>query len=145
MTGTQDFKMKKETFKAGLRRRYLAVFDEVKAKTGMTEKDLCQATGIHASYIHQIRSGKRSPTLEQVMSICDKYNYDLLYVLRGDDKVHVKRPADNVTLEQVYKELQELREIQDSQFEKMLEALIILKNKFNPIDPKEWINKIGNS
>jgi len=137
--------LKKETFKAGLRRRYLAVFDEVKEKTGMTEKDLCQATGIHASYIHQIRSGKRSPTLEHVMSICDKYNYDLLYVLRGDDKKHVKRPADNVTLEQIYKELQELREIQDTQFEKMLDALIVLKNKFNPIDPKEWIKKIGKS
>lgn len=136
---------KTEPYKVGLRRRYLAVFDEVKQKLRVDEKTLCSQIGMRTVAVSQMRSGQRGPTVEQVIKICDKFNYDLLYVLRGDDKVSVKRPADGITLDQVYKELQELRELQDKQFQAMLEALIVLKNKNNPIDPKEWIKKIGKS
>lgn len=136
---------KTETYKEGLRRRYLAVFDEVRDKQGVDDKTLCQALKVPASVISGMRSGRRGPTIEQIVKICDKYDYDLAYVIRGDDKLSVKRPATGVTLEQLYKELQDLRETQDNQFRTMLEALIILKNKSNPIDPKEWIKKVGKS
>lgn len=136
---------KQETFKQGLCRRYLAVFDEVRDKQGVDDKTLCLAIKVPQSVISAMRAGKRGPTTEQVVAICDKYGYDLAYVIRGDDKVNVKRPATGATLENIYKELQELRETQDDQFRKMLEGLIILKNKSNPIDPKEWIKKVGKS
>lgn len=114
-------------------------------KQRIDDKTLCQALKVPQSVISAMRAGRRGPTIEQIVKICDKYEYDLAYVIRGDDKLSVKRPATGITIEQVYKEMQDLRETQDNQFRAMLDALIVLKNKANPIDPKDWIKKIGKS
>jgi transcriptional regulator with XRE-family HTH domain len=103
--------MIKEDYKVGLRRRYLAVFDEVVAKQGVTDKDIADKIGISNSHISQMRSGNRYPTTEQVLILCDTYGYDLAYVIRGRDKAAIKRPADGATLDDIYKELQELKQV----------------------------------
>lgn len=101
---------KAETFKAALRRRYLIAFDEIKAKHNLDDKSLATALKMPQSWISQMRSGKRGPTLEQLVALCDKYNYDLVYLIKGDSKKGSKRPADGVTLEQIYREMQEIKE-----------------------------------
>lgn len=103
--------MAKEEYKVGLRRRYLAVFDEVVNKKGITDKELCATIEISASHISQMRAGNRYPTTEQVLILCDTYGYDLAYVIRGKDKMANKRPADGATMDDVYKEVQELKQI----------------------------------
>lgn len=101
----------KEDYKIGLRRRYLAVFDEVVEKKGITDKELCATIDMSASHISQMRGGHRYPTTEQVLTLCDAYGYDLAYVIRGNNKVAKKRPADGATLEDVYNEVKEVKEL----------------------------------
>ncbi|ACU61338.1 hypothetical protein Cpin_3876 [Chitinophaga pinensis DSM 2588] len=100
----------KEDFKIGLRRRYLAVFDEVVRDKGVTDKEICRVIGIAATQVSQMRSGNRFPTTEQVMDLCDAFGYDLAFIIRGKDKKADRLPADGVTLEDVYKELQEVKQ-----------------------------------
>jgi len=103
--------MVKEAYKIGLRRRYLAVFDEIVEKKGITDKELCATIDMSASHISQMRSSNRYPTTEQVLTLCDTYGYDLAYVIRGKDKLANKRPADGATLEDIYKEVQDLKQM----------------------------------
>lgn len=103
--------MVQEDYKAGLRRRYLAVFDEVVEKQGVTDKDIADRVGISNSHISQMRSGNRFPTTEQVLTLCDAFGYDLAYMIRGKDKAPGKKPADGVSLDDIYKELQELKQM----------------------------------
>lgn len=100
----------KEDYKVGLRRRYLAVFDEVVDKKRITDKELCATIDMSASHISQMRSGNRYPTTEQVLTLCDAYGYDLAYVIRGKDKAANKKPADGITLDDIYKEVQEVKQ-----------------------------------
>lgn len=87
------------------------VFEEVINKKGITDKELCSTIGMSASHISQMRSGNRYPTTEQVLTLCDAYGYDLAYVIRGKDKSANKKPADNATLDDIYKELQEVKQM----------------------------------
>lgn len=105
---------KREDYKIGLRRRYLAVFDEVVDNKGITDKELCATIEMSASHISQMRSGSRYPTIEQVLTLCDTYEYDLAYVIRGMDKKANKRAADGATLDDIYKEVQNVKQLLSS-------------------------------
>ncbi|CAL1518176.1 helix-turn-helix transcriptional regulator [Chitinophaga sp. MM2321] len=138
---------KKEDFKAGLRRRYLSVFDEVLRKLNekgkVTEAEMCTSIGLRRASIYDFRAGRRVPTVEQVLIICDKYNYELEYVIRGEEKFSVKRPAPGATIEMIYCELQDLKEVQEKQMGALLEGLIKLKDKNNPLSPDDFLKILG--
>lgn len=143
-------KQKKESFRDGLRRRFLAVIDEVQAAgiqkgEKITDKDIAAALSSQPSRIGQIRMGLVTPTIEMIVRACELYGYDLAYVIRGDHHEGAKRPATGVTLEKVYAELQQLREIQDRQFQLLLDQLIILKNEKAPLSAKAWAKKAGKN
>lgn len=101
--------MAKSDFKAGIRSRYLAVFDEVKQEESADDKGLSTILGIPASHISMMRSGKRTPTLEQIVEICEKYGYDMVYVIRGDDTEGERRPITKASLQDIYKEVRDLK------------------------------------
>lgn len=98
-----------EDYKIGLRRRYLAVFDEVVKNRSLNDKDIADQIGISNSHISQMRSGNRYPTTEQVLALCDTFGYDLAYVIRGEDRKEGKKPADGVSTDDIYRELQEIK------------------------------------
>ena len=110
----------------------------------MTDAAICQEIGMVPSVFAQVKGGSRGPTIEQVISICDTYGYDLLYVIRGDDKVGGRKPVDKkITLEDLHKEIQELKQVVEDLITPMIEGTVRLVKKENPIDPKEWIKKVG--
>jgi transcriptional regulator with XRE-family HTH domain len=137
-------KNRKEPYKAGLRRRFLAVFDEVKEANKLTDAAICRKIDMVPSIFAQIRAGDRGPTIEQIIRICDEYEYDLLYVIRGDDKVGGRKPSSKkVSLEDLHKEVQELKLLVEGLIKPMVEGTVHLVKKENPIDPKEWAKKLG--
>ncbi|SKA29955.1 Helix-turn-helix domain-containing protein [Chitinophaga eiseniae] len=106
--------MKKgEDFKVGLRRRYLAVYDEVfeelSREKGITHKEFCEMIGLRRASVNNFRDGTRTPGVEDIMNLCDKFGYDIGYVIRGKDKPAGKVPAEGVTLEGIYELLKEIR------------------------------------
>lgn len=105
--------IKKEDFKSGLRRRYLAVFDEVykdvSAKSGIKEGEFCDILGLRRGTPSEIRAGKRSPTTEDIFILCDKYNYDISYIISGKKRPPGKLPDTEITIGHLYELLKEIK------------------------------------
>lgn len=104
---------KEEDFKAGIRRRYLAVYDEVfeemSRKKGITQKEFCEMIGLRRASVNDFRAGTRTPGVEDILTLCDKFGYDIGYVIRGKDKPAGKVPAEGATLEGIYELLKEIK------------------------------------
>lgn len=125
----------------------MAAFDEVLArlntKNATTEQELCKLLNLRRASIYDFRAGKRTPTVEQILTLCDTYKYDLEYMIRGHEKLNVRRPAPGATLEMIYCELQDLKEVQEKQVDALLNAIIKLKDKNNPLSPEDFIKILG--
>lgn len=100
----------KEDYKDGLRRRYLDVFEEVLKELNKekktTAKELTEMLGMRQASIAEFRAGRRTPTVEEVLTICDKFGYDLAYVIRGKDVDNVQKKV--VTLDDILMEINRL-------------------------------------
>jgi transcriptional regulator with XRE-family HTH domain len=107
----------KDDYKIGLRRRYLDVFEEVLRELNKekktTAKDLTEMLGMRQASIAEFKAGRRTPTVEEVLTICDKFGYDLAFVIRGSDSSALQKKA--ITLDDIFLEINKLSKLIEQQ------------------------------
>lgn len=98
----------KDEINAGIRQRYLALFDNLTLLEGVTARSLAEKIGINFTIISSFRAGKRTPTYEHLLQLCDTYGYDLEIMIRGKKlggkKPPVKSPAERIVRDEQSKE-----------------------------------------
>lgn len=57
--------------------KYNTVIADALSRSGMTQKELAQRAGITQSYVSQICSGKKEPTLATLIALCDVLKIEL--------------------------------------------------------------------
>lgn len=83
-------------------------FREIRAKTGLSQKDFASAINLSHTVIAEIERGNREPSRKVMVAVAKKYGISLDWLLLGIGSMEGAQPEKDLEVEALKKEIAEM-------------------------------------